>query len=326
MKRANPPKQGAFTLIELLVVVAIIGVLIALLLPAVQKVRAAVQRSQCSNNLRQLAVAAHNYHDAHGRFPSGLNVPIEEPGYRPAGCFYLTDAAVTSGKVGPAPVYRQFISWPEALMPYYEQDNLQKMLDFSGDQFVNCMGTDSPGAQVIKLLICPVDRLERFVFGYSNVDTGPNFFGINSYCGNAGISSFPVDATLTSDGVLYFNSTVRLTDITDGTSNTFLFGERYHYDPIWASMSSRGGWAWSEYNSSQDVLLSTPVPINYQMDRNTVQEQNWRLCAFGSGHFGGANFAMSDGSVRFFRLTGMGDLPVLQALSTRSGGEVVNEP
>jgi prepilin-type N-terminal cleavage/methylation domain-containing protein/prepilin-type processing-associated H-X9-DG protein len=330
--------RKAFTLIELLVVIAIIGILIALLLPAVQKVREAAQRSQCLNNLKQIVVAAHNYHDAYQRFPSGLNVPIAEPPtYQPSGCFYTNDVSVTAGLVGPAPTYHQFISWCEALMPYYEQDNLFKQLDLTQDQFVNTNGRDSPGATPIKVLVCPSDRLDRQVFGYTNVDTGPSFFGMNSYCGNFGRRSFPVNNAaypLQPDGVFFFNSSVRITDIIDGSSNTFAFGERYHYDPLWTTstgISSRGGWAWSEYNSSQDVLLSAAfdgpagnlqVGINFTMTTNNAAQQNDRLCAFGSGHPGGANFAMADGSVRF--VTQSIDFATLQALTTRATGEVIN--
>src|SRR6516165_8039966 len=101
-------KRKAFTLIELLVVIAIIGILIALLLPAVQKVREAANRGKCLNNLKQLGLALHNYHDVYGAFPPGINIYENAPGFPKP------------------PVAAQSFSWLEALLPYFEQDNLQK--------------------------------------------------------------------------------------------------------------------------------------------------------------------------------------------------------
>ena len=162
---------------------------------------------------------------------------------------------------------------------------------------------------------------------------------MSSYGGNAGKRSVKAGTAppwpgMTQDGIFHIDSCVRLTDITDGTSSTLLFGERYHRDPqydlehdiIWpgsSPMAQEGRWAEVAYQASvANVMLSTPVGINYQMspggDFTAVEN---RICAFGSGHPGGANFAFADGSVHF-----LGDsmpLPTLQALSTRDGGEVV---
>src|SRR5690349_21663118 len=134
-------RRSAFTLIELLVVIAIIAVLIGLLLPAVQKVREAAARMQCSNNLKQIALAAHNHHDTYLRFPPGVNLPISNQ----SGAIFPSNVLVTSGKVGPPPVPGQFFSWAEAILPFVEQDNLQKNLNFSQREFVNCNGPSSMG-------------------------------------------------------------------------------------------------------------------------------------------------------------------------------------
>src|SRR5262249_43083409 len=133
------------------------------------------------------------------------------------------------------------------------------------------------------------------------------------------------------DGVFYINSSVRIGDIKDGSSNTLLFGERYHKDLVYTNIATLGGWAWSNYLAPQDYLLSTPVPVNYTLPPGTklgspLFLEDDRICAFGSAHPGGANFTMADGSVRFLALTSTGQLPLLQALSTRNGGEVVSAP
>jgi prepilin-type processing-associated H-X9-DG protein len=118
--------------------------------------------------------------------------------------------------------------------------------------------------------------------------------------------------------------------ITDGTSNTFLVGERYHRDPAYTDITTLGGWAWSNYQAVQDCIGSTRVPVNYLCpvgsNPNSFLVTDPRVAAFGSGHTGGANFAFCDGSVRFLGLTSTADLPTLQAHSTRAGGEVLSPP
>jgi prepilin-type N-terminal cleavage/methylation domain-containing protein/prepilin-type processing-associated H-X9-DG protein len=307
-----------FTLIELLVVIAIIAVLIGLLVPAVQKVREAANRITCTNNLKQIALAAHDYHDVYKKFPPGGRLPVDMGG-RPAGGTTL---------------------WVE-LLPYIEQDNLYKKWDYK-DNRNNVGGTNAPSAQVINILVCPSDRLPQPVFEYTAA-VGPaappwswGFYAVSSYGGNAGKRSI---ATATSprtlDGIFFLDSKVRLADIIDGTSNTFLFGERSHRDPEFdrrqpivlpgnAPIEGLGKWAYV-VNGVGNVTLSTPVPINYRVpdggDDGTLLD---RGCAFGSGHPGGANFAFADGSVRF--LSESTPLSTLQALSTRCGGEVVTLP
>jgi prepilin-type N-terminal cleavage/methylation domain-containing protein/prepilin-type processing-associated H-X9-DG protein len=317
-------RRKGFTLIELLVVIAIIAILIGLLLPAVQKVREAANRMQCSNNLKQLGLAAFNYEGSYGKFPAGINVPIGTAN----GMLFPSNILVTSGKVGQPPVPNQFISWIEALLPYIEQDNLQKNLNLTGNQYVNCNGANSTGAQVIKILICPSDVMPSKV---STFTTGgvTYSFGMNSYGANGGTQSYFADAGYSVNGVFYLNSSVRIAEITDGTSNTLLFGERYHKDPVYINIETLGGWAWSNYLASQDYIFSTRVPVNYTIPAGTpltFAVQDPRTCAFGSGHVGGANFTFADGSVRFLSLTGNSDLPLLQALSTRAGGEVTTLP
>jgi prepilin-type N-terminal cleavage/methylation domain-containing protein/prepilin-type processing-associated H-X9-DG protein len=301
-----------FTLTELLVVIAIIAVLISLLLPAVQKVREAANRTWCLDNLKQLALAAHNYHDARKQFPTGVHI-ADSVGDRPTGGTNL---------------------WVE-LLPYFEQDNLYRRWDSYDNRNNVAGGTDATQAQVIKVLICPSDPLPQPVVQITAglaVPWSSGFYGLSSYGGNAGKRSF---LEMTQDGIFFADSCVRLTDITDGTSNTFLFGERSHRDPQYdlqqpviypgaAPIGGVGRWGCvAGVGCLGNVMLSAPVPINYQVppggDIDTLRD---RLCAFGSGHVHGANFAFADGSVRFLS----DSIPplTLQALSTRAGGEVVS--
>jgi prepilin-type processing-associated H-X9-DG protein len=160
---------------------------------------------------------------------------------------------------------------------------------------------------------------------------------MSSYGGNGGRRSNNnpgVTDPPTDDGIFFPNSHVRIADVTDGTSITFLFGERYHRDPEFDQsgtvyMKPIAKWGhWGQplrYAPRVHCTLSTPVPINYQMPPAGGQaEMHNRQCAFGSGHLGGANFALVDGSVRF--VSDQTPLDILQALSTRAGGEAVAVP
>jgi prepilin-type N-terminal cleavage/methylation domain-containing protein/prepilin-type processing-associated H-X9-DG protein len=309
-------RRRGLTLIELLVVIAIIAVLVGLLLPAVQKVREAANRSRCLNNLKQIALAAQDHHDARGRFPTGWHQPLTT-GDRPAGGTNL---------------------WVE-LLPYLEQDNLYKKWDFNDNRNNGRAGTNAVQAQVIPILICPSDPLPQPVLYFTARIARPwtwGFYGLSSYGGNGGTRSFAFDSSrVPRDGIFFRDSSVRLTDVTDGTSSTLLFGERYHRDPqfdlqqpvVWPEggpIGQMGRWGCvAGLGSLAMVELSAPVRINYQVppggDLSALED---RHCAFGSGHPGGANFAFADGSVRF--VSDSIPLLTLQALSTRAGGEVVS--
>jgi prepilin-type N-terminal cleavage/methylation domain-containing protein/prepilin-type processing-associated H-X9-DG protein len=277
------PGRGAFTLIELLVVIAIIAILIGLLLPAVQKVREAAARMKCSNNLKQLALAAHNYHDSNGNFPSS---DPQAPGILSFTFTYNPDLFVK-------------------LMAYFEQDNLYRAYT----------ATARPSADVkralVPIMLCPSDATQP-TYVYFGTE-----YAISSYGGNAGTG--PTASFNSINGMFFGQSKVRITDVTDGTSNTFLFGERYHKD--------RGGYAiepwgrWIYPSDRRDVLMTTGAPLNYDT-ADPPNSTTQRLAAFGSGHSGGANFAFVDGSVHF--VSRSIDLTTYQSLSTRNGGEVID--
>src|SRR5262249_29927750 len=193
--------RSAFSLVELLVVIAIIGVLVSLLLPAVQKVRESANRMQCQNNLKQIGLALHQYHDAHHAFP---------PGYQAAAAYYDGAADTMPGW-----------GWAARILPALEQDSLFRRLNLA--QPIE----NSPAAEtVVKVYLCPSDLTPQ---GAASV---PDGFG-NRICPAAPVSYAACvggdeSATTgrTGQGVFYRNSKTRLADITDGTSTTLMIGER----------------------------------------------------------------------------------------------------
>jgi prepilin-type N-terminal cleavage/methylation domain-containing protein/prepilin-type processing-associated H-X9-DG protein len=320
--------RRAFTLIELLVVIAVMGVLTALLLPAVQAAREAARRAECANHLKQLALAAHNYHASHETFPPGLNQfeGSSSPRYRGTSVFTF-------------------------LLPHFEQCNVLADWDYASPLNNAYGGSQARAARVLPVLLCASDRIAENPLAKSG-----RCYGMTSYGGNGGSRSFD-PALATCDGIFHTTGpasqpkanqpAVSLSMVTDGTSHTILFGERKHDDPnfetfaarSWAdSLMSLGRWAAiGGRKSIGDVTMSALVPINYQMpvdfdarrqitppassSRDFYVYQQRRTCAFGSAHGGGANFALADGSVRF--LAESLPLDTLRALCTRSAREVI---
>ncbi|MFK7768779.1 MAG: DUF1559 domain-containing protein [Mariniblastus sp.] len=312
MLNNSKPSRNGFTLVELLVVIAIIGILIGMLLPAVQQVREAARRTQCANNLKQLALACHNYESAHGQFPPGLNLPVGP------GVFTGSDI---HDKTGEEPINDRWGSWMVWCLPFMEQNNIYDAMDLRENHDVNCVGYESVGANVIETLICPSDYVPRKVVTYRDL-----CFGINSYFGNAGIQAwYHRNATL--DGVFYYNSKTTFAAIKDGSTNTLMIGERYSRDDEWLQLESYRGWAWSNFNSVRDCLAGTLEPINYNFPLGSGPSPPFSLTdkkfsSFSSAHPGGANFSMCDGSVQFITMTSTSDLPMLQDLAVRDDGRI----
>jgi len=275
----------AFTLIELLVVIAIIAILIGLLLPAVQKIRAAAARMSCQNNLHQIGLAMHSYHDANGKLPPGQ---VSKGG---------------QGGLTPTPAW----SWCIIICPYLEQGNLVNQL---APDFVNVYNETAPGkpagtpplptaanglAQGLPVFLCPADgngptnnAFATTVGGVAMAGYGKSNYVINRRVLGPG-AQLPIN-----DGNLPTN--MSLSQITDGTSNVILAGERDYVNNVAAVMVRVGSTASFEGRAGYGINKKNPaVPPNGTYAANTPTER----LGFTSQHTGGCNFLRCDGGVWF---------------------------
>lgn len=324
--------RRAFTLIELLVVIAIIAVLVAILLPAVQQAREAARASQCRNNLKQIGIAMHSYHETYGQFPQNYNAD------RP----WNTNGVGTS------------ISWLTASLPFMDQSAIFNALDFSTEGSFN--GLDNAAAQanrvkVIAGLLCPSNP-QKTVADYAMVYDRGGWNGNSrnarqartDYVGNMGFvwtgwkdcnTDWTVGASWVDPGrpyndqgenltrlggVFWWHGTAKIADISDGTSNTVGVFENHHWNftKKFPGEANQSG-SWFSPLGSIDTMQK-PINFDAEMVDGGNGGDDTRCTSFSSTHVGGANCVLADGSVRFLG-EGIDFNTVYRALATRGGAE-----
>jgi prepilin-type N-terminal cleavage/methylation domain-containing protein/prepilin-type processing-associated H-X9-DG protein len=314
-------KTSGFTLVELLVVITIIGILIALLLPAVQAAREAARRMQCANNFKQVGVAMHNYAAATGTFPPGM-------------LFWWNR---TGGCSAPPPGKPEYFGWGWAafLLPYIEQQGIYDQFKFQGDMdtynspgnpnSTTLSGRNLPlGETRLTGYLCPSDsqqgELMNYTYStYAGHSAKPeedlattNMAGVcdsrSTYCNTGGSFKSLSEA----DGVMATIESCAVAKVTDGLSNTLLVGEI-----TGGPVGSNAGRPWVNYN-----LWNTADGINgpYTLPGGATSF-SWTATGFSSYHPGGCHFLLGDGSVQFFSQNI--DAATLAKLTTRAGGEII---
>ena len=355
MNSRHNKKPNGFTLVELLVVIAIIGVMVGLLLPAVQAAREAARRMSCSNNLKQLALASHNFHDTFGKFPYGMLRNDNNGWGHP--------------EFGTPTVSRRYALMHQ-LMMFCEQQafwenwdqltfNNNRLSDprFGGDGVTMdpTNATSAVGQTLANTLRCPSNP--GSMWNVSHSPTGNGVYARGDYFGCAGQRGYPgFNATRPSlwnpfgpgsdyprppggkgtasqaraNGMFSRCIQFGMRDALDGTSNTILLGERAYFDPMFdqcgppATSTMIGNWGWVWFGAEGNAFLGTGVPINYRIrscaDMADPVRYDDRINAFGSMHPGGVQVAMTDGSVRF--VSESISALVFNAMGTRAGNEV----
>jgi len=298
-----------FTLIELLVVIVIIAVLIGLLLPAVQNAREAARRAQCTNNLRQLGIALHNYHGTLDVFPPGYVSAVRKP----------TDDY---------PEFGPGWGWGSMILNQLEQASLYNAVNFSLQ--ITDEGSGTARRTVLSTYLCPSSRPDGPVSLRAG-EKGPvtiSDVAPGQYLASAGQWEIE-DVPGSNNGVFYRNSRVAIRDITDGTSQTLLLGERSRNvcDATWVGaipsmvVCTNPSWPVRDCATSNVMVMANTGPWEDETWVNVPNHKGAKADDFWSLHPGGCNFLIGDGSVRFIKETV--NPTVFSSLATRAGSEVV---
>jgi prepilin-type N-terminal cleavage/methylation domain-containing protein/prepilin-type processing-associated H-X9-DG protein len=305
--------KAGFTLVELLVVIAIIGILVALLLPAIQAAREAARRSQCVNNLKQIAIGIELYHASHKEYPSGRK-----------GCDGWGFGKCADGD----PIDIRAPSGLITILPFVEQQALFERFDFNDGPWTpknwpehfkrNSHDTNTFAVgSIVPFYSCPSDPKEPLADHRADLEaTGSYAFSMGSNGPSFGIDTLTVK--MDNNGMFMYNRNITIQEVTDGTSNTLYLGETINGHE--KETSNR----WSAASRHLDSLRSTDNPMNTPVGQGiTINLYGYKTNgSFASAHPGGAQFSFGDGHGIFLSETI--ELQVYHALSTRNLGEVID--